>query len=103
MSKIEDNLNKEDLKKIENLKSELPKDEKTLSEEDTKLIEERAKTTEPTTVEFTKVNALDIDTFEIITDQKTFDSEGKRIGFVRTVIFQDYTGDQTLVSKVVIQ
>jgi len=43
MSKIEDNLNKEDLKKIENLKSELPKDEKTLSTEDTKLIEERAK------------------------------------------------------------
>ena len=60
------------------------------------------KTTETITKEFTKVNVLDIDTFEIITDEKTFDSEGKRIGFVRTVIYQDYTGDET-ISKIVIQ
>lgn len=60
------------------------------------------KTTETITKEFTKVNVLDIDTFEIITDEKTFDSEGKRIGFTRTVIYQDYTGDET-ISKIVIQ
>ena len=54
------------------------------------------------TFTFTKVNVLDIDTFEIIEDEKTFDSEGKRIGFVRTVIYQDYTGDET-ISKEVIQ
>ena len=56
------------------------------------------------TFTFTKVNVLDIDTFEIIEDKKTFDLEtGKRVGFVRTVIFQDYTGDETIVSKIVIQ
>ena len=55
------------------------------------------------TFTFTKVKVLDIDTFEIIEDQKTFDLEtGKRVGFIRTVIFQDYTGDET-VSKIVIQ
>ena len=51
---------------------------------------------------FTKTKVLDIDTFEIITDEKTFDLEtGKRVGFVRTVIYQDYTG--ITVSKEVIQ
>ena len=56
------------------------------------------------TFTFKKVNVLDIDTFEIIEDKKTFDLEtGKRVGFVRTVIFQDYTGDETIVSKIVIQ
>ena len=56
------------------------------------------------TFTFRKVNVLDIDTFEIIEDKKTFDLEtGKRVGFVRTVIFQDYTGDETIVSKIVIQ
>ena len=52
---------------------------------------------------FTKTKVLDIDTFEIITDEKTFDLEtGKRVGFVRTVIYQDYT-DKISVSKEVIQ
>ena len=51
---------------------------------------------------FTKTKVLDIDTFEIITDEKTFDSEGKRVGFIRTVIYQDYTG-KISVSKEVIQ
>ena len=52
---------------------------------------------------FTKTKVLDIDTFEIIEDEKTFDLEtGKRVGFVRTVIYQDYTGE-TSVSKEVIQ
>ena len=55
-----------------------------------------------TTEIFTKTKVLDIDTFEIITDEKTFDSEGKRVGFVRTVIYQDYTGE-TSASKEVIQ
>ena len=59
---------------------------------------------EKTTTEiFTKVRATDIDCFEIVKDEKTFDLEtGKRIGFVRTVIYQDYTGDET-ISKIVIQ
>ena len=58
---------------------------------------------EKTTTEiFTKVRATDIDCFEIVEDEKTFDSEGKRISFVRTVIYQDYTGDET-ISKIVIQ
>ena len=52
---------------------------------------------------FTKVKTIDIDCFEIIEDSKTFDLEtGKRISFVRTVIYQDYTGT-TSVSKEVIQ
>ena len=55
-----------------------------------------------TTEEFTNVKVLDIGTFEIIKDEKTFDSEGKRISFIRTVIYQDYTGDET-ISKIVIQ
>ena len=49
---------------------------------------------------FTKTKVLDIDTFETIKDEKTFDSEGKRVGFVRTVTYQDYTG-KTSVSKMV--
>ena len=52
---------------------------------------------------FTKTKVLDIDTFVTIKDEKTFDLEtGKRIGFVRTVIYQDYTGKYS-VSKEVIQ
>ena len=48
--------------------------------------------TEQTEV-FTKTKVLDIDTFETIRDEKTFDLEtGKRISFVRTVIYQDYSG-----------
>ena len=35
---------------------------------------------------FTKTRVLDIDTFVTTKDEKTFDSEGKRIGFIRTVI-----------------
>ena len=50
---------------------------------------------------FTKRKVLDIDTFEIITDEKTFDSEGKRVGFIRTVIYQDYTGEITVRTKVI--
>ncbi len=56
------------------------------------------------TFTFFKTKVLDIDTFETVKDEKTFDLEtGKRVGFVRTVIFQDYTGDETIVSKTVIQ
>ena len=56
--------------------------------------------TEQTEV-FTKTKVLDIDTFETIRDEKTFDLEtGKRVGFVRTVIFQDYTGEITVRTKV---
>ena len=52
---------------------------------------------------FEKTKVLDIDTFKTIRDEKTFDLEtGKRVGFVRTVIFQDYTG-KISVSKKVIQ
>ena len=58
------------------------------------------KTTE--TFTFTKVRALDIDTFETVEDEKTFDSDGKRVGFVRTVTYQEYTGEVS-VSKEVIQ
>ena len=55
------------------------------------------------TFTFTKVKVLDIDTFEIIVDEKTFDLEsGKRVGFIRKVIYQDYTGNET-VNKIVIQ
>ena len=50
---------------------------------------------------FTKTKVLDIDTFETIRDEKTFDLEtGKRISFVRTVIFQDYTGEISVRTKV---
>ena len=56
-----------------------------------------------TTEVFTKTKVLDIDTFETVKDEKTFDLEtGKRVGFIRTVIFQDYTGE-TSVRKEVIQ
>lgn len=55
------------------------------------------------TFTFEKTKVLDIDTFETVKDEKTFDLEtGKRVGFVRTVIYQDYTG-ATSVSKEVIQ
>ena len=50
---------------------------------------------------FTKTKVLDIDTFETIKDEKTFDSEGKRVGFIRTIIFQDYTGEITVRTKVI--
>ena len=51
---------------------------------------------------FEKTRVLDIDTFETIKDEKTFDLEtGKRVGFVRTVIFQDYTGEITVRTKVI--
>ena len=59
--------------------------------------------TETETFIFTKTKVLDIDTFETVKDEKTFDLEtGKRVGFVRTVIYQDYTGE-TSVSKKVLQ
>ena len=52
---------------------------------------------------FTKTKVLDIDTFETIKDEKTFDLEtGKRISFIRTVILTDYSG-KTSVRKAVIQ
>ena len=51
---------------------------------------------------FTKTKVLDIDTFEIIEDKKTFDLEtGKRVGFIRTIIFQDCTGKITVRTKVI--
>ena len=50
---------------------------------------------------FEKTKVLDIDTFETIKDEKTFDSEGKRIGFIRTVIYQDYTGEISVRTKVI--
>ena len=50
---------------------------------------------------FTKTKVLDIDTFETIKDEKTFDSEGKRIGFIRTITYQDYTGKITVRMKVI--
>ena len=57
---------------------------------------------ETETFVFTKTKVLDIDTFETIDDEKTFDLEtGKRVGFVRTVIFQDYTGEITVRTKVI--
>ena len=52
---------------------------------------------------FEKTKVLDIDTFETIKDEKTFILEtGERISFVRTVIYQDYTG-KVSVRKEVIQ
>lgn len=51
---------------------------------------------------FTKTKVLDIDTFETIKDEKTFDLEtGERIGFTRTVIYQDYTGEITVTKEVI--
>ena len=55
--------------------------------------------TETFTFEKTKVS--DIDTFVTTKDEKTFDETGKRIGFVRTVIYQDYTGEITVRTKVI--
>ena len=60
------------------------------------------KTTETITKEFTKTKALDIDTFVTTKDKKTFDLEtGKRVGFVRTVIYQDYTGEVSVSNKII--
>ena len=54
------------------------------------------------TVIFTKTKVLDIDTFVTTKDKKTFDLEtGKRVGFVRTVIYQDYAGEITVRTKVI--
>ena len=51
---------------------------------------------------FKKTKVLDIDTFEIIEDEKTFDLEtGKRVGFIRTITYQDYTGKITVRTKVI--
>ena len=51
---------------------------------------------------FTKTKVLDIDTFVTTKDKKTFDLEtGKRVGFVRTETFQDYTGEITVLTKVI--
>ena len=51
---------------------------------------------------FVKTKVLDIDTFETVKDEKTFDLEtGKRVGFVRSVIYQDYTGEITVRTKVI--
>ena len=50
---------------------------------------------------FEKTKVLDIDTFVTTKDKKTFDLEtGKRVGFVRTETFQDYTGKITVRTKV---
>ena len=50
---------------------------------------------------FTKTKVLDIDTFVTIEDEKSFDIvTGKRVGFVRTETFQDYTGKITVRTKV---
>ena len=54
------------------------------------------------TFTFEKTKVLDIDTFETTRDEKTFDLEtGKRVGFVRTVIFQDYTGETSVRNEVI--
>ena len=51
---------------------------------------------------FVKTKVLDIDTFVTTKDKKTFDLEtGKRVGFVRTETFQDYTGEITVRTKVI--
>ena len=50
---------------------------------------------------FEKTKIIDIDCFETIKDEKTFILEtGERIGFVRTVIYQDYTGKVTINKEV---
>ena len=55
------------------------------------------------TFTFQKTRVLDIDTFETIKDQKTFDLEtGKRVGFIRTVILTDYSGRTTETVKVTV-
>ena len=51
---------------------------------------------------FVKTKVLDIDTFVTTKDEKTFDLEtGKRVRFVRTETFQDYTGEITVRTKVI--
>ena len=50
---------------------------------------------------FVKTKVLDIDTFVTVSDEKTFDAEGKRVGFIRTEIFQDYTGKISVRTKVI--
>ena len=51
---------------------------------------------------FEKTKVLDIDTFVTTKDEKTFDLEtGKRVGFVRTETFQDYTGEIAVRTKVI--
>ena len=83
---------------LNQLKEELPKGESLeASLEDKETVESDTKS--PITMTFVKVKTLDIDTFEIIEDVKTFNTEGNRVGFVRKVIFQDYTGDQTVVFR----
>ena len=58
--------------------------------------------TKTETFTFEKTKVLDIDTFETTRDEKTFDLEtGKRVGFVRTVIFQDYTGETSVRNEVI--
>ena len=53
------------------------------------------------TFTFEKTKIIDIDCFETIKDEKTFILEtGERIGFVRTVIYQDYTGKVTINKEV---
>ena len=54
------------------------------------------------TFTFEKTKVLDIDTFETIKDVKTFDIEtGKRVRFIRIVIYQDYTGVISVQTKVI--
>ena len=58
--------------------------------------------TKTETFTFEKTKVLDIDTFETTRDEKTFDLEtGKRVGFVRTVIFQEYTGETSVRNEVI--
>ena len=97
--KTNDLIAKDQRLKLNQLKEELPKGEDIeASLEDKETVESDTKS-EPITMTFVKVNTLDIDTFEIIEDVKTFNTEGNRVGFVRKVIFQDYTGDQTVVFR----
>ena len=65
-------------------------------------VQEKGETIMTETETFVKTKVLDIDTFETVTDKKTFDLEtGKRVGFIRTIIFQDYTGEITVRTKVI--
>ena len=99
--KTNDLIAKDQRLKLNQLKEELPKGEDIeASLEDKETVESDTKSEPITmTMTFVKVNTLDIDTFEIIEDVKTFNTEGNRVGFVRKVIFQDYTGDQTVVFR----
>ena len=96
--KTNDLIAKDQRLKLNQLKEELPKGAVEAFLEDKETVESDTKS-EPITMTFVKVNTLDIDTFEIIEDVKTFNTEGNRVGFVRKVIFQDYTGDQTVVFR----